>query len=141
MPVDFDPAWEFWTPDPEIAELVGEPAPVGFDALPFADDYRTGAKVVDGFRHGRHPRSVDADLTRLAPGIEPGIARDRLPGHFCPACAPIRCTAGRYVQLSRVVTGDLRTDRATHAANPSTPDTLGQICRTTHPALWSNQCW
>ncbi len=53
MPEALDPAWEYWTPDPEIAEVMGIPVPSGFDGiLTFSEDSR-GQNRPSGMRFGR----------------------------------------------------------------------------------------
>lgn len=51
MPEQFDPAWEYWAPDPEIVEAMAVPKPSRFDGLAQTDEYLRIDQL--GFRLGR----------------------------------------------------------------------------------------
>ncbi len=77
-----DERWEYWTPDPEIAEVMGTGRSAGFGGLPRSKCSTTGELVAAGFRFGTG--TPDFDLTRHAP---PRWERpDRLPLRRCGSC-------------------------------------------------------
>lgn len=108
MPELLNEAWEYWTPDIEIAEAMGDHAASGFDGLPVVNT-PNGTPRADGFRFGRGLRGVNADLTRLARGVDPGVTFAQptrepkprkprvLPGRACAGCAE-RFSPGRPEQ-------------------------------------------
>lgn len=88
MPPELDPAWEYWTPDPEIEELLGPP---GWDVLGSILDHRQrdGSGRVSGFRFGRRPDGK----THLGPG--------RKRPEAAPELAPVTCTCGYTFRPTR----------------------------------------
>jgi transposase-like protein len=83
MGVEFDPAWEYWEPDPEVSEAMGGGRAAGLDGLPRGECPRTGRPTLDGFRVGRGDPDRPPHL-RLAP---PRCERpDRLPLRRCKGC-------------------------------------------------------
>ena len=79
MPEEFDPAWEYYTPDPEIAELL---PPSGNALHCFLEAMRDDSGTPTGIRFGRgNPDRYHA--TRLAP-LRP--ERPAPPPRLCPTC-------------------------------------------------------
>ena len=70
MPEAFDPAWEYWEPDPEIAELLAEESDCDADWRLFPDplERRLDRGAVLGLRFGsmRSMRAIDHPWLRLA---------------------------------------------------------------------------
>jgi hypothetical protein len=97
MPTELDPAWEYWTPDPEIAEAMGNETADGFDGLPVTrTDRRAGRVEVPGFRFGRG-RTVDYFPFRFG-RAKPDRASG-LPSRWCVHCRGLfepRKRAQRY---------------------------------------------
>lgn len=79
MAEDIDPAWEYWTPDPEIEELLGPP---GWDPVGSILDHRMrdNAGRVTGFRFGRRPDGK----TRVARGTDRVGGSREFPPVTCP---------------------------------------------------------
>jgi len=52
---EFDPAWEYWIPDEEIAELMEESGRLkgSYDAILKFKESASGSKQIDGVRFGR----------------------------------------------------------------------------------------
>lgn len=78
-----DESWEYWEPDPEIAEVMGSGRSVGFGGLPRGKCERTGRHCLDGYRVGKG----DPDRwhqTRL--GKPPAERPGRLPLTRCRHC-------------------------------------------------------
>lgn len=98
MAVEINPAWEFWVPDPEIAEVmgVGERARTVFEFM--ADCPRTGMAILDGFRQTSNPNSVPS--FRL--GREKRGRQDLLPDRPCDGCRRLytpKCRRSRCCSL------------------------------------------
>lgn len=76
MPEEFDPRWEYWTPDPEIAEAMGA---VEFGVELFErKSFRGGSRgKVEGFRIG-HPKGG-----RFKLGIPRGRPRETIEPRRC----------------------------------------------------------
>jgi hypothetical protein len=84
MPLELDPHWEYWTPDPEIAEVMGTDRPDGFDGLPWAKCKRSRWSADIGFRFGVETRGVDYPHLRF--GREKATRPDRRPDKRCRRC-------------------------------------------------------
>lgn len=89
MPEEFDPAWEYWTPDPEIAELLDPPAG-GLDALGVNPLRSADAETPTGFRFGvgnpdRFTAWVKGERTpKPPPVVIPEVECGRCGKTFCP---------------------------------------------------------
>lgn len=81
MPEEFDPAWEYFVPDPEVAEAVSH-ATQGFDGLGIEDRRLDRDGAVSGFRFGRG--RPDAFVCRLAP--ERPVERVGVANRLCGGC-------------------------------------------------------
>lgn len=78
-----EPAWEYWQPDPEVAEAMGPDRLDGFAALGVEDLRLRRDRLPGGFRFGRG--DPDFARLRLAPP-RPGRARELIPRKTCPTC-------------------------------------------------------
>ena len=82
MPDLIDERWEYWTPDPEIAEVMEAERSVGFGGLPRSVCLTSGRFCAVGFRFGKG--SPDSDPFRVAPAK--WQRPDRLPLRRCRDC-------------------------------------------------------
>jgi predicted nucleic acid-binding Zn ribbon protein len=84
MPAAIDPAWEYWEPDPEVAEAMGAARLPGFAALGIEDRRAERAGSLVGVRFGRG--NPDACRFRLAPERPSCRAPSRCRRVPCPGC-------------------------------------------------------
>ncbi len=106
MPEEFDPAWEYWEPNPEIAEVMARNGVAeGFDAVIDCREDGRGLRRADGIRFGRG--NPDFARFHLAPECP---TADRLQPRVCPACrfefvpdrsSRIYCSNRCYVRRGR----------------------------------------
>lgn len=83
MAMDFDPAWEYWMPDPEVAELLAESGlRCGINRIDQAfmcDELPSGRSLYVGVRFGRgNPNFFRGRLRPLRPRVPRPESPDRL---------------------------------------------------------------
>lgn len=85
MGVEFDPAWEYWTPsDPEVAEILAEAAKLdGFGRLGVEERRSLRSGALTGVRFGRG--NPDFFVARFGPP-RPERTRETVQRRKCPGC-------------------------------------------------------
>lgn len=68
MPEQFDPDWEYWTPDPEIADVLNDEIARKSRRVKIKvdchEDQSTGRYGITGFQYGSHPDNPNTRLAR-----------------------------------------------------------------------------
>lgn len=106
MPEEFDPLWEYWQPDPEIAEVMGACVPDGFDGIVEFTDDCSGRSYVRGIRFGMgNPDFCRFRLAPAKPEREQTPRETRVCGYCGEAFRP-RCGGSEF--CSRGCYGDAR---------------------------------
>jgi hypothetical protein len=145
--------WEYWMPDPEIAELIGGPA-AGFDGLGI-EESRHGL-LDHGFRFGRGnpnfdrtrfareppPANRPAVVARVCPGCDRLFQPNRSDRRYCSNdCRPPLHRVRRLPETSACVGcgAEFRPDRAdrkycTRACGAKTASTAAALARAITPA-------